>query len=99
MKRIRNRVDNLKAAVILGGQVVGRSHQDHIVFKLGCGDYDVCNPKITKEPVVRYLKYTPKNVIVSDEKGKEIEKISLEKAIAVEKVGVKKNKPPASKGK
>lgn len=94
-------MDKLKEAVILAGQVVGRTKQDHIVFKCNRG-YDFCNPKIHKEPVVRYLKYAPKLITVSDEKGKEVEKISLEKVVAevipeVKKVDTKKHKPSSGK--
>ena len=82
-------MDKLKEAIILAGQLVGRTKQDHIVFKCGKG-YDVCNPKNQKEPAVRYLKYTKKAIIIQDEKGKEIDKIVLE-------VDIKESKSSGSK--
>ena len=89
-------MDKLKEAIILAGQMVGRSKQDHIVFKCAKG-YDFCNPKVHTEKVVRHLKYTPKEAIVTDEKGKETERIIFVIDKEVAKMDSKDNKPSDSK--
>ena len=88
-------MDKLKEAIILAGQMVGRSKQDHIVFKCAMG-YDFCNPKVHTEKVIRYLKYTHKEAIVTDEKGKETERIIFVIDEKVAKVDIKDNKPSDS---